>query len=136
MISKNIRTKWVLLNDWRKLDITEEQYAGLKLQLEDSKFSDPLVIKDADTWDIIFDWKVGAIKEFIHKKAKVNSWDVFICEFWNRHPLSQVWECDCKIEFDCMSFQFQDRLKEMWFNFDYPRFITDEMRIVYKKKYL
>ena len=135
-ITKNIKTHIVQLSDWRTINITQDQYAWLKLQLEDSNFSDPLEIRDVDSWEILFDWKMWAIKEFIHKKAKINSWDVFVCDFWNRHPLSQVWVCDCKIKFECMSFQFQDRLKEMWFKFDYASDITEEMKIAYKQKYL
>ena len=129
-LSKNIRTHIVQLTDWRELQITNEQYTSLKIKLEDSKFSDPLVIKDCDTEQIVFDWKVWAIKEFKHKTeesdyANSRRW---ICSYWWRHRLELQWECDCDKYFKCTKWVFRDKLKELWYEIFYDSDINESMR--------
>jgi len=138
-LSKNIRTHILILNDNREIQITNTQYVNLKLQLDDSKFSDPLVIKDADTEEILFDWKFWAIKEFRHKKiTKVEEWlDYWICDYRLRH-LYVDWKidnCDCYDKIKIFPKEFRERLAKMWLNSDMPKKDNDKIIWAYKTKY-
>ncbi len=136
-VTKNIRTHTLILNDKRKIPITQEQYNNLQTAQLDSKFSDPLKIIDADSWEILFDWKYGAIKEFEHKKRYSPKWQpMVVCDFWNRHPLSMWGNCDCGKKFGCLSIEFKERLQKMWFEYNYSNEITKVMQTIYKQKYL
>lgn len=136
-LTQNIRTHIVLLNDWREIQITQKQYATLKLMLEDNKFSDPLVITDPDNWNILFDWKCWAIKEFKHKQWDNSEWDLYwICTYWLRHRIID-WECiscTCREKIWITDLEFLNILRDMWYKINYPKDVTDEMIRAYKIK--
>ena len=137
-LSKNIRTHKMILSDWRVFHLSFTQYQKFKLLLLDSKYSDPLVITDCDSWKIVFDWKISAYKEF----QQINTWNFkgtrgVICSWWTKHPLEWYSDnCTCWKEYDCLWFQMKDRLEEMGFKTTYSSDITSEMQTAYKKKYL
>ena len=138
-LSKNIRTHILLLNDWREIQITNDQYVNLKFKLDDSKFSDPLVIKDVDTEEILFDWKCWAIKEFRHKTIS-NAWiwqDYWICDYRLRHIYLdwKIDNCDCYTKIKIFPKEFKKRLTEMWVNSDIPKWKVNEIVWAYKTKY-
>ena len=130
MLSKNIRTHILILNDWREINITKEQYSTIRLRSEDAKYSDPLTIKDIDNGEIVYDGKMWAIKEFSERKQdntlQSKQW---ICSYWWRHPVS--WfpnNCDCRKKFKVLPCVFIDKLKDMWYKLDFDYQITNEMR--------
>ena len=140
-LTKNIRTKVVILNDNREFHITQDQYVTLKLKLEDSKFSDPLVISDPDTWEIMFDGKVSAIKEFKHKRIPTHdnkNW-YWICNYWIKHKVDKVTKdfeiCNCMSKIKIIPQEFFKRLKEMWYWELLSYEVTNEIIRDYKKKY-
>jgi len=138
-LSKNVRTHVVIFTDWREIQITNDQYINLKFKLKDNKFSDPLVIKDADSWEILFDGKCWAIKEFKHKKVDSWWWRLYwICDYWVRHLVID-WgcgNCECREKLWLHYTDFHNRLRDMWFTINYAKDVTDHMLRSYKSKYL
>jgi hypothetical protein len=48
-ITKNKRTHILILRDKREFNITQEQYANIRLDREDKKRYDPFTLKDVDS---------------------------------------------------------------------------------------
>lgn len=137
MLTKNPKTHIIIFKDWSQLNITKAQYDFYREEVGLKKHNEFIKIDDIDTKEILFEWRCSEIKEFKERKQDRSMQEKrFVCDFWWRHPLSQMWECDCDKEYKCMWFQFRDRLKEMWYTIDYASDITSEMQIAYKKKYL
>jgi len=132
MLSKNIRSHIVILRDWRKFNITQDQYSTLKLARQDFKRNEPLEIRDADTRELEYDWEMWDIKEFQERKQDPNlAAAVYVCDYGTRHHISEWKECDCWKDFDCIGIVFKDRLKAMWYKIHYNRDITREMKTAY-----
>ena len=55
MLTTNPRTKLIILSDDREIAITENQYNAIKSDQTIGKYNDPIVIRDADTKEILFD---------------------------------------------------------------------------------
>ncbi len=110
--SINTRKKLVILSDDREIAITEQQYNAIKAEQSIWKYTDPIVITDADTKKVLFDWKLWAIKEFRDINTENRFWDRFICDFWTRHPLSD--ECNCQDKYKVYPIQFTQRMYKMF----------------------
>jgi hypothetical protein len=124
-ITKNIRTHIVILSDWRELQITYEQYQSLKIKLDDSKYNDPLTIRDCDTNKILFDWKVWAIKEFKHKEQNKSNELRTYCWYWNTHIAFT--KCDCDKEYGYSEWQLQKYILNTY-GWYYPSRIDSKLR--------
>lgn len=137
MITKNIRTHKIILSDWRALSITKAQYEFYQEEMKMKWYNDFIEINDIDTNKLFYNWKKSWIKEFIEiNNIKYNFWDRIVCDFWMRHPLSQIWDCNCKKEFWCYSFQFHDWLNKKGYNFFYSSDIKQSWIDEYKQNKL
>ena len=134
MITKNVRTHFILLVDWSRINITQAQAEFYQQEVELKKYNEFISITDIDTNEILFNWRCNEIKRFEKRKQTNNSWYNFVCDFWNRHPISMKWLCNCQKEFWVMGFQFHDWLRDNWYNFVYTCDITEEMRQEFKNR--
>jgi len=141
MLSTEIVTHRVIVKNQdgkgiTKYPLTKEMYAEYSIAKVDRKPWSEIWLKDLD-WENLRKLDPIKFEEFEEvKQDKGIQWAVFICSFWVRHPLSMGWICGCSKEFDVIWILFKDRLKEMWYDINYPEDITEEMRLEYKKKYL
>lgn len=142
MITKNVRTHYILIKQWEKNDIlkipiTNAQYNLYKEELSIKKYNEMITINDIDTEEIVFEWRANKIEWFTEiKKDETLSQKRVVCEYWKRHNIQ--WypkNCTCKEEIWCIGFMYHDRLKEMWYKISYPSDITEEMRIAYINKF-
>lgn len=141
MLSNKIITHRVIIRNAdgkgvTKYPLTKDMYVNYRLAKSDRKIWSTIWITDIDGNKLreIDPIKLEEFEEVvINPSIAEKRW---VCSWWNRHPLSMLWECSCNKEFDCLSFQMKDRLKEMWYNIQYSTDITEEHRIAYKKKYL
>jgi len=136
MLTKNQRTHIIIFKDWRKINVTKTQAEFIEQELELKKHNEFITIDDIDTKQVLFKWRCSEIKEFQERNtdsslANANA----VCDFWWRHPIQWFPDnCTCAKDFDCMRFQFQFKLEEMWYKIEYASDITEEMRAAYKQQ--
>lgn len=126
MITINPRTKLCILSDDREISITESQYLAIKADQNIWKYSDPIVIRDADTKEILFDWKIGSIKEFRDINKNNLSGAIFRCDFWIEHPIHL--SCECSAKYQISPIVFRMTLFSLYPNIKYPSQVTPEIR--------
>lgn len=114
MLSTTIRTKIAILSDDREIAITNKQYDTIKADQMIGKFSDPIVIRDPDTKEILFDGKIWAIKEFRDIKNNSNWFDRYICDFATRHSIKE--SCECADKYWIFPIDFRYKMHEMFPN--------------------
>ena len=73
---------------------------------------------------------INNINKINNKKEEKFS---YFCEFWNRHNLNDL--CDCDKVLKVSHFKFRNFLKENWFRILYNSDITDEMKVFFKNNY-
>ena len=141
MLSTNIVTHKVIVKnpDWKwitKYPLTKEMYADYKIAKNDRKVWDTIWLTDID-WKRIRELDPIKFEEFEEVKTDSSMNEkVWICAFWNRHPMHMAGDCECSKEYDCLAIMFMPRLKELWFTINYPSEITKSMQLAYKQKNL
>ena len=126
MLTNNLRTKLVILTDDREISITEQQYNAIKADQAIGKYNDPILIRDADSKEILFDWKIGAIKEFRDINKSNLAWAYYVCDFWIKHPVHET--CTDIEKYKVSPIVFRTALRELYPQVNYPNQITPEMR--------
>lgn len=125
-LTTNHRSWYVILKDERQFGVTEEQYQTIFLADQDWKYNDSLIIKDVDTEEIVYNWKIWAIKEY--KKIKKNTWWIrYFCDFWVSHELRE--QCNCSDKFDINPWDFKENAKKVFWKL-YPEELTGNERII------
>lgn len=123
MLTNNLRTKLVILSDDREIAITEQQYLAIKADQNVGKYNDPVLIRDADTKETLFDWKIWAIKEFRDIKINENAWNKYVCDFATRHTIHE--SCTCHEKYWVYPVEFRMKMHEM-FPLKYASTLTNE----------
>lgn len=126
MLTNNLRTKLVILTDDREISITEQQYNAIKADQAIGKYNDPILIRDADSKEILFDWKIGAIKEFRDINKSNLAWAYYVCDFWIKHPVHE--NCTDIEKYKVSPIVFRTALRSIYPQVQYSREITPEMR--------
>lgn len=123
MLSTTIRTKIAILSDDREIAITNKQYDTIKADQMIGKFSDPIVIRDPDTKEILFDGKIWAIREFRDIKRNENAWNMYVCDYATRHTIHE--SCNCQEKYWIYPVEFRMKMHEM-FPLKYASTLTNE----------
>ena len=137
MLTNNIRDHIITFADWSRINVTSTQAEFIEQEIQLKKHNEFIKIEDVDTQEILFNWRCNEIKRFEQRKSDPtlqNAWRW--CGFWVFHPISNAWACECKKEFKTVPILFKSRIKSMWFEFDYEKQITEEMRLAYWRKFL
>ena len=128
MLTTNRRTKLLILSDDREIAITEDQYKAIKADQALGRFSDPITIRDLDTKEILFDGKIGAIKEFRDIKSSYSGGDRWICDFWIRHVMSE--SCGCPDKYKVIPIDFRIKMYELYPRMYAKNLSTEQRKII------
>lgn len=111
MLTKNLRTHYLILKDWRQFAVTQEQYDFIKQDKQSSKTTDMFELRDADTKKMLFDGEFREIKEW---RKISHGWSdrKFFCGFWNAHPIQQ--ECNCQEKYGVSEHKFKAKAYELY----------------------
>lgn len=93
MLSTNLRTHYIILQDGRQFPITQSQYSWIRQDKATCKATEAFVLLDADTKKTLFDGEYRAIKEF----REISHWDStakYFCDYGNSHGIHN--NCDCR----------------------------------------
>ena len=114
MLTKNLRTHYLILRNWRSFPVTQEQHDTIKLMKSTSKVNETFELRDADTKKMLFDWEFREIKEW----KEINHWwsdRKYFCGFWNAHSLQQ--ECNCQEKYWVSEHAFKVKAYELYGKF-------------------
>lgn len=123
MLTNNLRTKIVILSDDREIAITEQQYLAIKADQNVWKYNDPVLIRDADTKETLFDGKIWAIREFRDIKRNENTWNMYVCDYATRHTIHE--SCNCQEKYWVHPIEFRMKMHDM-FPMKYASTLTKE----------
>lgn len=135
MLTKNLRKYFVLLKDWREINITEWQKEMISEWIRDRvQF---IEIYDADTKEVLYAWKANNIEEIRERKF---SWEIYnaVCDFWNRHHIFDwKFECNCEKKYKFMAISFKMymcREKNKMYESDYTEDDRMEFQEIQRQK--
>ena len=114
--TKNFRSHIVIFRDWLEINITEQQYQSIRHDKENLKSQEMITIRDIDNWNILYDWEIGAIKQFKERKQSNCAWVNWICWYWEFHAIWQ--KCECRSKFKISELDFRHRARKLYWTID------------------
>jgi hypothetical protein len=123
MITTNPRTHTLLLTHDRSIQITESQYKSIKAMQKLYKWTDPLEIRDIDSWKILHDGLMKDIVGFREIERGDSSGMQWVCDFATRHGLKDP--CNCAVKYNMPPIVFRFKLNELY-PWKYASTITEE----------
>lgn len=120
-------THYAILRDDTKIPLTEEQFEKVEFNKVNEKSTFLQKISDLNTWKVIYNWEIWAIKGFQEIKKQDNSNIRYICDFGLKHPINE--ECWCKNKYWIFWVQFRYKAHQMFPNKFYMQDLSEEQRL-------
>lgn len=134
MLTTNLRTHYVILQDGRKFPITYEQYNNIRELKTSEKATSFFTLTDIDTRKVLFDGELRSIKEFQEVSKKRNDVKWYFCWYGNTHGMND--KCDCRDKYKVSEASFRSEAYRRFWKYDDKIVETEDGNIVLRQYHM